>query len=526
MKIYGIVRNAKKKTEGKRKRIKDIFLSRKCEVPYKCEEEGHEENNNELYCDDCKQYFCSECKDQHSQEHKNIVELQKINAKFIYEEYLNKLNEENSDIENEKFKNKLIACLNEQIELIKKAFEENKKINDNIKLLIKNILYTFESVSGTKKKITNYHVTSNIIFNCNFNKPYEHFKFNPVETSLSNINKLITYYKTNFIFGKNEISLNEFYKVKNIEQPNQSQVTGISPLSNGNIIFFFDEGLYGLGNDEFTDDKLYAINEGNNDLKYTTAVLELDKNYLVTGKLNCVITIWKVAYKDNKINLEKVREDPPQEKAEIKSFVSISNNSFAGFSESQIMIYSYQKEENGDLKVDSITIQLITFEDIGGKALTALIKPKDLEHVIMCGTNGSYIFIWDIENKEHRDFEGNKILCSKNALIEVDNNIICVACENEIVLLDYKNWKTKKEIIIKKRIENKKYIYIVPTRLNNVLLLGCSEDCSICLLDLNKEEISSGENNKLIQKWNLLVNWGKRSFLLSEGEGNISIWNY
>ena len=546
--------NCKKKTENKeekkKKKNKSIFLSRKCEIHCKCENEDHEDNLNELYCEDCKKYLCNKCKKVHQEDHKNIFDIVNVNKNFKFREYLKKLQDENSNIRNKELKDQMIENLQKQIELIKKAFEENEKTNENIKQLIKNILYTFLDVSGNRetfkdetksmREITNYHVIANIEYNCNFNVPYEHFKFNPKDTSLMNINKLISYYKTNFIFGNNDISLKDCYKVKHIvqENDNQSQITGITTLLNGNIICFSDEGLYGLGNDDVYEKKLYTINEGNNDFKYTSAVWELDNNYLVTGKTNNVITIWKVSYNDNKINLEKIHEYQPKDKGEIKGFISISNKEFAGFSESQIIIFSYEKEEDGNLKTDSIKTQLITSEDTGNILLTALIKPKNLDNVIMCGSSDECIFIWDIENQERKDFENNdNISCiCQSAFIEVDNNIICVASENKVYLLDYTNWKKKKEIKIIRTIEYQKTIcHIVPTRLNNVLLLGClkkdpenSEKSKIfiCSLDLKKEEKSLEDEKELTNNLELLVSWGRRSFLLSEGEGNISFWNY
>ena len=76
--------------------------------------------------------------------------------------------------------------------------------------------------------------------------------------------------------------------------------------------------------------------------------------------------------------------------------------------------------------------------------------------------------------------------------------------------------------------------HIVPTRLNNVLLLDlldCPKENSnsnsiIYSLDLNKEEKSLEDEKELTNNCNLLVSWGRRSFLLSEVEGNISVWNY
>lgn len=540
--------NCKKKIENKeekkKKKKKSIFLSRKCEIHCKCENEDHEDNLNELYCEDCKKYLCSKCIRDHQKDHKNKFNINDVNENFKFREYLKKFQDENSNIRNKVLKDQMVENLQKQIELIEKAFEENEKTNENIKQLIKNILYTFLDVSGNRetfkdetkpiREIANYHVIANIKYNSNFNVPYEHFKFNPKDTSLTNINKLITYYKTNFIFGNKDISVKDCYKVKHIvkENNNQSQITGITTLLNGNIICFSEDGLYGLGNDDIYEKKLYTINEGNNDLKYTSAVWELDNNYLVTGKSNGVI-IWKVSYNDNKINLEKIHEYQPKDKGEIKGFISISNKEFAGFSGSQIIIFSYEKEEDGNLKTDSIKTKLITFEDIGGKALTALIKPKNLDNVIMCGSNEKSIFIWDIENHERKDFEENNVPC--NAFIEVDNNIICVASDNNVHLLDYTNWKKKKEIKINRTIKLQKMInHIVPTRLNNVLLLdlldypkeNSNSNSIIYSLDLNKEEKSLEDEKELTNNCNLLVSWGRRSFLLSEVEGNISVWNY
>ena len=528
----------------KKKKTKSIFLSRKCEIHCKCENEDHEDFFNELYCEDCKKYLCSDCIKTHQKDHTNTFNIIDVNDMFKFREYLKKLQDENSNIRNKELKDQMIENLQKQIELIKKAFEENEKTNENIKQLIKNILYTFLDVSGNReafkdetkpiRQIKNYHVITNIEYNCNFNVPYEHFKFNPKDTSLANINKLITYYKTNFIFGNKDVSLKDCYKVKHIvqENNNQSQITGITTLLNGNLICYSDEGLYGLGNDDVYEKKLYTINEGNNDLKNTNAVWELDNNYLVTGKSNGIITIWKVSYSDNKINLEKVHEYQPKDKEEIRGFISVSNKEFAGFSEGQIIIFSYKKEEDGNLKTDSIKTKLITSEDIGGgKTLAALIKPKNLDNEIMCGSSESDIFILDIENHERKDFEENKKQC--NAFIEVDNNIICVASEKKVYLLDYTNWKKKKEIKIDRIIEHQKIDYhIVATRLNNVLLLGGLEKkeeksiYSICSLDLKKEDKSLENQKVFTNNLNLLVSWGRRSFLLSEGEGNISVWNY
>ena len=142
--MNGVVKIAKKKIENKeekkKKKKKSIFLSRKCEIHCKCENEDHEDFFNELYCEDCQKYLCSDCIKTHQKDHTNTFNIIDVNDKFKFREYLKKLQDENSNIRNKELKDQMIENLQKQIELIKKAFEENEKTNENIKQLIKNIL--------------------------------------------------------------------------------------------------------------------------------------------------------------------------------------------------------------------------------------------------------------------------------------------------------------------------------------------------------------------------------------------------
>lgn len=85
-----------------------------------------------LYCEDCQIHLCDSCSKKHSDH--NILNLRNFKKELSKKNYEGELREaiRKININNMEIKNKAIGLLREQMEMIEKAYEENKQLNQTL----------------------------------------------------------------------------------------------------------------------------------------------------------------------------------------------------------------------------------------------------------------------------------------------------------------------------------------------------------------------------------------------------------
>lgn len=331
---------------------------------------NHPDSSFICFCETCKSHLCFQCLPKHNQ-HKII----QLNV-FLNEEKLktieDNIKQAHSYLEehNLKLKHDIIEALKNQIHQIEDAYTENSTINKDILYFIKILLANY-SLSPM-----NYYSISNLINNTQFN--FKIIEKSSNEVSLSNIKKLISFYKQNYIIKTNYIDINQFYINKTINEHNSTVYTLIL-LSDGRLAscsWDFKIKIYNA----ITYECEITIEKAHQD--YVNSITELSDGKLVSCSSDTTIKIWTIGVKDyNLITSFKSHSGV------VFKVITLTNNRFASCSyDNLIKIY----------RADSPYKNIATLTGHTGSVRSILqIHDTDL---LVSGSDDDNLLFWNLVN--------------------------------------------------------------------------------------------------------------------------------
>ena len=524
-------------------------------VSPKCDEPKHDKRELLAYCYTCKKNICQMCKsnEHHNHIHKLYCDINKmIDINNLKEKMNQQIFQENC----KKYRDRMIDNLNKQIERVKKAYEDNFNINQNIFKLLNLMIKTYTDF--TEKHSYAYNILHNIIKNSQLN--IKEFEMSD-DTSNENVDKLIRYYKTNYIFGDTKIDNDKIQQIKRYDGNDNSKVsewvTSLTILDDDNLcstrnnsVTIYDKNTFEV---QRTFKTKYPVNY----------LLQLDHFHLAIafGKYD-KIEIYEINEEGEKI----VGELIGKENEEVLKIIRVYKDTFAFCTKSQIFMVRYSFNENGEL-----VLEKMESPDKADNPINSIIKLKN-ENTIISGSISSQVNIYSLRQLKNR-FKDKVAEClGRNSMIEVEGkNMIIMGGTTQISILEVMKKNTKNPNFIQKiysinnlhyinsivrmRMEgNNDYTYLIGEEYKYNLLEGETdifEPKNYLIINFNKilediqkgnkeinERIEDKEQKKIpnrmineqsrfqIKKVVSTVNWNRRCLALGYDNGEVRIVNY
>ena len=356
-------------------------------------------------------YFHPDKKDNLSEIRQNQNVIEKINIEQRLSEYKQMKEEINKF--NLELKNNLIEHYNKKIKEIEEQYENNKKINDNLELMMNRLISNYSLNSNHNSNI------NNIIYNINMNKYYNKKLSNYKKNELNDM-QFISYEKEakNYFSNQHIISpdINEFKVIKYLSGHDDSvncflelkQNIGIS-CSMDSYIIYYDLNLM----------KQIAKFKGHQGgVNYIIKIN--DNKQLISCGEDSTIKIWNVIdEKDYLNNNNKEIEIKPifeiKTDEALKKLIIYDNNKILTCSHKGVYIFEYDMNNQKLNLIKSVKKETI---------IDIILFDNDKEKCIIGYTYSSDIFIMDINNLNII----KEIKCEypswQNCLLQINNDEI------------------------------------------------------------------------------------------------------
>ena len=379
-----------------------------------------------------------------------------INIPQILEKY-KKLKEEKLNYDTE-LKTKLIEYHQKKINIIEKLYETNKKIDEELGKICKNLIFSYNQNNLNSTNI------SNILTNIKLNSYYKR----KLKTDLNEILKLndmqfLSFQKECFNYFNNQYTL----------CPEISEIKTISYLSgHDDSINCFIELNKNIGISCSRDTYINIYDLEKNKLKYkfkahgynVNWICKLSNNQIISCGEDSTIKIWTIIIDDDIINQKtnngaksKIEIKPFYEfktKENIKKILKISENELITFSNKGIYLYEYNISNKENIKFNLLKnkqidklIDLFLFNQNNKNILIGHkggVKLKDSK------TTGTEIFWLDLKELKEINKIQLKGYFSQNCITQLNNEEIICGDNNKINIININTAQIK----ISKKVEN------------------------------------------------------------------------
>ena len=332
-----------------------------------------------------KLYFHSEKKDNLSELRPDSDNTENINISQILSEY-GQLKEEINKY-NLELKNKVIEFHTKKIKEIEKAYENNKKINDNLEKLMNRLISNY---ALNEKHSSNIN---NIIYNLGMNKYYkrklDRFKYDELNdmTFISYEKEIKNYFSNSHIISPD---INEFKTIKFLSGHNDS-VNCFLEYKN-NISISFSRDSYIIYYDLISMKPFAKFKAHQNGVNY---IIKPEDNILISCGEDSHIKIWEGINESEYLNNDnKIKEIELKPKIEIKTDESMkkiikleNNNQILTCSHKGIYIYEYDLKE---LKINLI-------KSVKKDKINDVMLFKRDKDIFIVGYTSSEVFAMDDE---------------------------------------------------------------------------------------------------------------------------------
>jgi len=248
------------------------------------------------YCKQCGKNLCSECEKDIIHEGHEIVSIRKLCKELDLDELMDNFEKSKNNvlINNELSKSLLIDSLNAQIEKIneiiknvEEAYDFNRSINESLIDLIDSLIRDFNN-TVRDDDLTNYNILQNLLNNTKFN-------FNQCDIDERNLldsaEKLIKYYKNNFIVRKN---YKELICLKEIAEPKKKCIHSIFEITEKRLAATCENDIYIYSLPDLKEIDKYTGHIG--DINALDGIVIDDNNYLLSCSDDKNIRIWDELY--------------------------------------------------------------------------------------------------------------------------------------------------------------------------------------------------------------------------------------
>ena len=403
-----------------------------------------------------KLYFHSNKKDNLS-EIKQISDENKINIEQKLSEYKQFKDEINNF--NQELKNNLIEYHNKKIKEIERQYENNKKINDNLELIMNRLISNY---SSNEKHSSNIN---NILYNININKYYKR-KLNTYKKDELNDMQFMSYEKEakNYFSNQHIMSpdINEFKTIKYLSGHDDC-VNCFLELKN-NIGISCSRDSFIIYHDLTQMKSILKFEGHKNGVNY---MITTPQNKLISCGGDSSIKIWKEINVDEYIknnnnnkneNIKPIFEIKTDEP--LKKLIPYDNNKILTCSHKGIYIYEYDK--------DNTKLNLI--KSVKKEKINDIILFQNSKNKFIIGyTSNSEIFIMDINE------------------LKIIKEIKCETAFWTNLLLQFND----EEIII----GNNKNLHIINIDTGTIKLSKVTDGYINCLFKLNDGSIIRGERD-------------------------------
>ena len=376
-----------------------------------------------------KLYFHQEKKDNLSELKSNIINNESINIPeklSEYEKFKDEINKYNIEL-----KNNLIEYYTKKIKEIEEIYENNKKINDSLELLMNRLISNY---SLNEKHSSNI---SNILYNINMNKYY---KKKLAKFKLDELNDMtfISYEKEvkNYFSNQHIISpdINEFKTIKYLSGHDDSVNCFLELKENIGVSCSRDS--YIVFHDLIVLKPILKFKGHQEGVNY---IIKTEDNLLISCGGDSSIKIWGEINLDEYLNKDnKIKEIEITPKIEIKTDEAMkklinlekNKNQLLACSHKGIYIYEYDMKELKTNLVKSVKKEkindIILFNNNG----------NNNENIFLIGyTSSSEIFIMDNEFKIIKEIKCETSFW-QNTLLQLNKNEIIMGNNKSLNIID------------------------------------------------------------------------------------------
>lgn len=480
----------------------------------------------ERYCSICKVDLCRKCLSSHNKTNKNhsqqVLDLLELENIIDVNQIIKDINEIPFKIEeyNSHKKDYVINQLKLQIELVEKAYQTNKEINETIITFIKSIYKTY-SLFNTENTF-NYNILSNTLFNCNLYIPQIEFNNNNKLNVITN--DLIDFYNSQFVYGTNKLTANTIYRTEPIDEHKYSKdFFALIVLSNKNICLGYkDISIYSNKTFEEIGNIKLPIKKA-----VVSCICELSSNIIVIGSTNGLIHMIQLLDKDDNSKVEMMLMSKFKcNNLEIKNILAINKNSIVHCTEENLCVWNFDivySDDNKTLQLNEMKSKVLKESEF---VISDIIIPSKLNEIVISSSIEGIIKLWNIKNENYELIEEHINCNGRKALTEIEGGVIIISSKREIILFDYIALLIKKKYTINENNIINSYCYL---KFAKIIVMFFS-DRKIISVNINTDEKQVIEipehvyDNSYYQIYNL-ISYGGRTLLSVDINNNISIWN-
>ena len=360
----------------------------------------------------------------------DIDNIEKINVEERikqYKELKEEINKFNLDL-----KNKIIEYHTKKIKEIEKLFEDNKKMNDELELFLKRLIFNHKA---DDKNISNIN---NILNNTNLNK-YHKKKLTSYKYENLNDMTFISYEKEskNYFSNQHILSpdINEFKTIKYLSGHNDSVNSFLEIVKNIGVSCSRDSYII-----------FYDLIQMKQILKFVghsggvNSIIKTSKNNLISSGEDSMIKLWPIINEQDYLNNTKNNNEQIKPIFElkanesIKKIINYGENKIIALSFKGIYIYEYKLDDTPTLNLVK-SLQKDKVNDI------MLLKNDKDEKLI--GYTGTELFVLDLNDLKIV----NEIKCEgpywQNNLVQISNEEVIYGNNKELYIIDINKGQIK-----------------------------------------------------------------------------------
>lgn len=466
------------------------FLNNHCNI--------HLNNILNLFCLECNIHLCSSCIEAHKNH--TIYELSNLlpTEKFI--EINDKYKRVKSEYEEKIIilKSRYVSKLQGMVNRINKAFEFNKKINDNLSSFLGILVDNYNNFQN------NYYILTNLISNINLIDTAQiNFDEKISEKSVEN---LVSFFNSYTFIEKKVINYLINLNLKKTIIKKKSYVNCLLMLHDGRLASCYSDCSIKVHN---TTDYSVVISIDQAHSKGINNISQLKNNQILSCSDDKTIKIWEIFENEYKFittinyHSSEVLKALPLKNDKVASFVFHAKN---------IKIWSSNPPYN-----------LIT-KNLQHKGTVESILEQKNKNILVTACSDRLLRFFNLDNFQCNHTINDVQSSSRNGMLEIDDDRIIITGFGCLIIVDTIDYS------VVKKVEEPLFgiinaILLLPDR---SLLIGCGqmEEKIFIQIEQEKFEFVSEKIEVHQSTINSLVSLSNHSFASCSDDKTIKIWEY